>query len=50
MEVPELCLAIEEAFAGVTLEDGIGLWQAQGIDDFESEEKRERLEEFTNKS
>ena len=39
MEASELRSAIEEAFAGVTLDDGIGLWQAQGIDDYESDEK-----------
>ena len=30
-----LCDTIREAFAGVTLGDGIGLQQAQGIDDYE---------------
>jgi hypothetical protein len=29
---------IRAAFRGVTLGDGIGLWQAQGIDDYASEE------------
>jgi len=29
---------IREAFFGVTLDDGIGLWQAQAIDDYEDKE------------
>jgi hypothetical protein len=32
-----LCNSIREAFAGVTLGSGIGLQQAQGIDDYEDE-------------
>lgn len=28
---------VRKAFEGVRLGDGIGLWQAQGIDDYESE-------------
>lgn len=32
-----LCNKIREAFAGVTLGSGIGLQQAQGIDDYENE-------------
>jgi hypothetical protein len=32
-----LCNKIREAFAGVTLGNGIGLQQAQGIDDYEDE-------------
>ncbi len=32
-----LCDKIREAFAGVTLGNGIGLQQAQGIDDYEDE-------------
>jgi hypothetical protein len=32
-----LCNKIREAFAGVTLGGGIGLQQAQGIDDYEDE-------------
>ncbi len=39
MDADDLCSAIEVAFAGVTLDDGIGLWQAQGIDDYECDEK-----------
>ena len=31
---------IEEAFCGVVLGSGIGLWEAQAIDDYESEEVR----------
>ena len=34
----DLCMQIEAAFTGVTLGDGIGLWEAQGLDDCESEE------------
>ncbi|OAL87463.1 hypothetical protein AY605_03690 [Acinetobacter sp. SFD] len=30
---------IENAFADVTLDDGIGLWQAQGMDDYKSAEE-----------
>lgn len=33
-----LCHRIEEVFSGVVLGEGIGLWQAQGIDDHEDEE------------
>lgn len=32
--VQQVCHAIETAFAGVTLEDGIGLQEAQGLDDY----------------
>ena len=34
---PELRAAIIEAFRDVTLGQGIGLWQAQAIDDYEDE-------------
>jgi hypothetical protein len=34
----ELCERIEAAFTGVKLGDGIGLWQAQGLDDYEPPE------------
>jgi len=30
---------IRTAFSGVVLEDGIGLWEAQGIDDYQSKER-----------
>lgn len=33
-----LCERIREAFTGVKLGDGIGLWQAQGLDDYEPPE------------
>jgi hypothetical protein len=36
-----LCLRIGEAFEGVLLGDGVGLYQAQGIDDNECEEVRQ---------
>lgn len=32
-QAQEVCHAIETAFAGVKLGGGVGLWQAQGIDD-----------------
>ncbi|TDG36426.1 hypothetical protein EZJ43_07865 [Pedobacter changchengzhani] len=35
----DLVTQIQLAFADVKLEDGIGLWQAQGIDDYASEEE-----------
>jgi len=35
----ELCRQIEHAFADVTLGDGIGLWEAQGLDDRDDERK-----------
>ncbi|MDG2991956.1 hypothetical protein L3556_13585 [Candidatus Synechococcus calcipolaris G9] len=33
---------IKSAFSGVTLGNGIGLWEAQAIDDYESEEVQKR--------
>jgi len=38
---------IEKAFSGVVLGNGVGLWQAQAIDDYEavSEQKRARLKD-----
>jgi hypothetical protein len=38
----ELCNMIREAFAGVKLGDGIGLQEAQGIDDYEDAATRAR--------
>lgn len=32
----DIQLQVESAFANVTLENGIGLWEAQGIDDYKS--------------
>lgn len=40
MNKVELILAIKEAFADVHLDDGIGLMQAQAIDDYASEESQ----------
>lgn len=36
----ELRHAIRQAFAGVVLGDGIGLWEAQAIDDYSDDERR----------
>lgn len=38
-EAEELIARIRKAFAGVKLGNGIGLWQAQGLDDYASEEE-----------
>ena len=50
----EICIQIEEAFADTVLGDGIGLWEAQGLDDYEDESTcaayRERDEKFDWKS
>ncbi|MGK7913389.1 MAG: DUF6714 family protein [Synechococcus sp.] len=37
MDAEELKVAISNAFKGVTLGDGIGLWEAQAIDDYETD-------------
>ncbi len=44
----ELIQLIREAFQGVTLGDGIGLWEAQAIDDY-AEADRPRLREQDEK-
>ena len=36
--VESLCRLIDEAFDGVVLGDGIGLWEAQGLDDYDDKE------------
>src|SRR5436190_8367262 len=36
----EVCRAIEAAFAGVTLGGGVGLQEAQGLDDYADDETR----------
>jgi len=41
---------VREAFAGVTLGDGIGLWQGQGLDDYEDEETLAELRARDEKS
>lgn len=38
----ELRRAIRQAFAGVVLGDGIGLWEAQAIDDYADAETRQK--------
>ena len=43
MTKEDLINDIQLAFADVKLEDGIGLWQAQGIDDYASKEEIARL-------
>ena len=49
-DAERICDLIIEAFSLVTLGDGIGLWQAQGLDDYEDEETclkyRERDEKY----
>jgi len=39
MKKEDLIINIRTAFNGVKLEDGIGLWEGQGIDDYASESK-----------
>ncbi|MCE9526127.1 MAG: hypothetical protein K8R36_08750 [Planctomycetales bacterium] len=41
--VDEVIDQITVAFAGVELGDGIGLWEAQGLDDYASDDKRREL-------
>ncbi|MBA3700450.1 MAG: hypothetical protein H0W78_16510 [Planctomycetes bacterium] len=41
MTKDELCQAIRRAFAGVELGDGIGLWEAQAIDDYDDATTRQ---------
>ncbi len=36
-EALELCAVIEAAFAGVRLDGGVGLYEGQGLDDYEDE-------------
>lgn len=40
---------VKSAFSGVTLGDGIGLWEAQAIDDYESEDTRRQYREKDRK-
>ncbi len=49
MTKEDLVTQIQLAFAEVKLEDGIGLWQAQGIDDYASEEEILALREKDEK-
>jgi ribosomal protein S18 acetylase RimI-like enzyme len=43
MTKQELITTIKKAFQSVTLEDGIGLWEAQGIDDYADSKTLEEL-------
>lgn len=38
MDINQIKQEIMEAFKGVTLSDGIGLWEAQAIDDYQTRE------------
>lgn len=42
-QAQEVIAALRTAFAGVTLGDGVGLYQAQGLDDYADQAKLERL-------
>lgn len=46
----DIQMQIETAFANVRLGDGIGLWEAQGIDDYKSLAERGALREKDEKS
>lgn len=50
IEKQNLIKEIDYAFFGVTLGAGIGLWQAQGIDDYESDERILKLREKDEKN
>ncbi len=41
---------IEDAFANITLGNGIGLWEAQAIDDYESKQVQEKCRENDEKN
>ena len=47
MEKEDVLKEIKSAFSGVVLGNGIGLWEAQAIDDYESKEvqKRNRIKD-----
>lgn len=49
MNKEALIQAIYQSFDGVTLEDGIGLWEAQGIDDYLSKDECKKLREKDEK-
>ncbi len=38
-----LILKIKQAFKDVKLENGVGLWEGQGLDDYASDEERKKL-------
>lgn len=45
----QLIQDINEAFQGVKLEDGIGLWEGQGLDDYATNEECRKLREQDEK-
>ena len=45
MDANTLVAAIEDAFARVKLEDGVGVFEAEAIDDYASEEQRAKASE-----
>lgn len=48
-KVEELIPQIEEAFAGVTLEDGMGLLESDGVDDYAGQQELARLRAMDEK-
>ncbi|ATO19032.1 hypothetical protein BS636_04825 [Acinetobacter sp. LoGeW2-3] len=48
--VKDIQTQIETAFSNVSLGDGIGLWEAQGVDDYKSLAERAALREKDEKS
>lgn len=48
-KVEELIPKIEQAFAGVTLEDGMGLLESDGVDDYASRRELEQLRAMDEK-
>ncbi len=42
MDKDKVISQIEDAFSGIVLGSGIGLWEAQAIDDYESEDIQEK--------
>ncbi|PHQ31431.1 DUF6714 family protein [Rhodopirellula bahusiensis] len=47
--VDEVVMQIEEAFANTTLGNGIGLFEAKGLDDYASHEERKQIRETDEK-
>jgi len=45
LEADELCRRVKEVFSGVTLGDGVGLFEGQAIDDYETDEVRREKRE-----
>ena len=50
MTKQELINNIKSSFQFVKLEDGIGLWEAQGIDDFDTQVQSEELSNMEDES